>query len=399
MRSVPGPGAFLAGAALLALAALPTAAGCAHAQARPSPAPSRAARSSGGTIALEKGTRSLEYRNTVQIGLGDLDGDGDLDAVFSNMGANDSRIWLNDGTGRFVDSRQILTQQGHGVALADLDGDGDADIFIPCASYGAGGVEHYRPSRIYFNDGRGRFTDSGQHLGDSASSGNSVHLFDADGDGDLDALVVYYQQPDRLYLNDGRGHFTDSGRDMPEGANPGDLDGDGDTDLFVREEGRGYRVLLNNGSGTFREHWALADTSLRYGFVVLGDVDGDGDVDAVVTNGDRQVQRPTRILLNDRTGRFTDSGQSLPAVKVGRVALGDLDGDGAPDLVLTSRGEPFRVWVNDGRGRFSESGFVATGNASPFGPVLADLDGDGDLDLIIAGFADGPVEIWWNRRR
>jgi hypothetical protein len=128
-------------------------------------------------------------------------------------------------------------------------------------------------------------------------------------------------------------------------------------------------------------------------------VDGDGDLDAVVTNGDMQVQRPTRILLNDGTGRFTDSGQLLPAVKVGRVVLGDLDGDGAPDLVLTSRGEPFRVWVNDGSGRFSESGFVAAGNASPFGPALADLDRDGDLDLIIAGFAEGPVEIWWNRRR
>jgi hypothetical protein len=112
-----------------------------------------------------------------------------------------------------------------------------------------------------------------------------------------------------------------------------------------------------------------------------------------------QVQHPTRILLNDGAGRFTDSGQELPALKVGRVVLGDLDGDGAPDLVLTSAGEPFRVWLGDDRGRFSESGFVPTGNVTPFGPMLADLDRDGDLDLVIAGYLAGPVEIWWNRRR
>ena len=158
-------------------------------------------------------------------------------------------------------------------------------------------------------------------------------------------------------------------------------------------------MLLNDGTGTFRGHWARPDAGLLYGIAVLGDLDGDGDADAVVTNGDRQVQRPTRILVNDGAGRFTDSGQELPSVRAGRAVMGDLDGDGAPDLVLTSRGEPFRVWRNDGRGRLSESGFVATGNLSPFGPVLGDLDRDGDLDLVIAGLAGGPVEIWWNRRR
>jgi hypothetical protein len=403
----PRTGASACTAVILTAAALLTAtasltavtADRAWAQSRPSPAPSRTSGAGGGRILLAKGSQVFEYQNTNQIGLGDLDGDGDLDAVFSNMGSNDSRIWLNDGTGRFADTRQILTRQGHGVAVADLDGDGDLDIFIPCAESGSDGVEHYRPSRIYFNDGVGRFTDSGQYLGDSTRSGNAVYLLDADGDGDLDALVVYYQHPDRLYLNDGRGRFTDSGRDIPEGARPGDLDGDGDVDLFLREEGSGYRALLNDGRGTFREHWALADTSLRYGFVALGDVDGDGDVDAVVTNGDMLVQHPTRILLNDGAGRFTDSGQELPALKVGRVVLGDLDGDGAPDLVLTSAGEPFRLWLGDDRGRFSESGFVPTGNVTPFGPMLADLDRDGDLDLVIAGYLAGPVEIWWNRRR
>jgi hypothetical protein len=387
---------ILTAAVLLTATALllTVAADRAWAQARPSPAPSRTSGAGGGRIILEKGSQVFEYQNTVQIGLGDLDGDGDLDAVFSNYHFP-SRIWLNDGAGRLAATDQVLSR-GHGVGVADLDGDGDLDVFMVRSN-----EDQSNPTGgwVYFNDGRGRLTDSGQYLGDSASSGNGVRLFDADGDGDLDALVVYYQRPDRLYLNDGRGRFTDSGWQIPEGASTGDLDGDGDADLFVREGGRGYRVLLNDGRGTFREQWTLPDTALRRGSVALGDLDGDGDVDAVVTNGDMLVQSPTRVLLNDGTGRFTDSGQSLPALRDGRLALGDLDGDGAPDLVLTSRGEPFRVWLNDGRGRFSESGFVSTGNASPFGPMLADLDRDGDFDLIIAGFVDGPAEIWWNRRR
>jgi hypothetical protein len=361
------------------------------------PGADRARGDRAGNILLEKGDQAFEYVTTNQVGLGDFDGDGDLDAVFSNMGFHDSRIWINDGTGRFLDTGQVLTQQGHGVEVADLDGDGDLDIFMTCAGYGVDGVEHNKPSRIYFNDGSGRFTDSGQDLGDTDPSGNAVRLLDLEGDGDLDALVVYYQLPDRIYLNDGRGGFSDRGRVAPESASPGDLDGDGDVDLFLREEGSGYRVLLNDGTGTFLEHWSLADTGLVRGFVVLGDTDGDGDTDAVITNGDMERQTPTRILLNDGAGRFADSGQALTAVTLGRPMLGDLDGDGAPDLVLTSRGAPFRVWVNDGRGGFTDSGFVAAGNRTPFTPVLGDLDGDGDLDLLIAGFADGPVEIWWNR--
>ena len=391
-RGLPGPAAVLV-AVLLTPGAIPPTVGRAEAQARPAAA-ARAQTPAGGGIVLEKGGQIFPFVHTNAVGLGDVDRDGDVDMVFANMQANDSRVWLSDGAGRFADSRQALTQQGHGMAVADLDGDGDLDVFIPCASAG----DHPMPSRIYLNDGTGRLGDSGQDLGDGQLSGNAVRVFDADGDRDLDALVVYYQEPDRLYLNDGHGRFAYSGRDLPEGANPADLDGDGDLDLFVWLEGVGYRTLLNDGRGTFREHWSRADTTVRRGIVALGDVDGDRDHDAVVAVGDMQIGQPTRVLLNDGTGRFSDSGQPLPAARAGRVVLGDLDGDGDLDLVLTSLGSPFRVFLNDGRGRFTDSGFEAAGNASPFGPVLGDLDGDGDLDLVIAGFVAGPVEIWWNRR-
>ena len=102
----------------------------------------------------------LGLAETVQAGLGDLDGDGDLDAVFADPMKTSSRVWLNNGDGVFVDTGQELTKFGHGVGLADLDGDGDLDAFIVTHQFSL-------PSRIYLNDGKGNFQDSGQDLGDS----------------------------------------------------------------------------------------------------------------------------------------------------------------------------------------------------------------------------------------
>ena len=210
--------------------------------ATPTPAP---------LLLLENSPQSFGRTETFQVGLGDLDGDGDLDAVFANMAANDSQVWFNDGQGTFQDSGQKLTQQGHGLGLGDLDGDGDLDIFMTCAHFGSGGGWSKKPSRVYLNDGQGTFEDSGQDLGDAELSGNGVNLIDLDGDGDLDAHVIYYEvggMADRVYLNDGAGRFNDSGLALEqEEIAWGDLDADGDLDMLAKAYGEGYRVLLNDG--------------------------------------------------------------------------------------------------------------------------------------------------------
>ena len=62
------------------------------------------------------------------LSLGDLDGDGDMDAFEANINSQPNKIWLNDGTGMFTDSGQTLgSQSSYCVALGDLDGDGDLD--------------------------------------------------------------------------------------------------------------------------------------------------------------------------------------------------------------------------------------------------------------------------------
>jgi hypothetical protein len=351
-------------------------------------------------LSLRMGPQRFTSRDTFQVALGDVDGDGDLDAVFSNMGPRHSQVWLNDGSGFFVDSGQELTQQGHGAALGDLDGDGDLDLFISCASYSANGVEYYAPSKVYLNDGTGVFRDSGQDLGDTELSGNSVDLIDIDTDGDLDASVMYHEQPYKIYLNDGRGSFAESDLTLPSEAVLawGDLDGDGDVDLLLKEHGQGYRVMLNDGAGNLTDHWRLDDGHVIWGGATLGDLDGDGDLDAVIANGDNDNSYPTIVLLNDGTGRFSDSGQQLSITRWGEIGLEDLDGDGDLDAFITNFQQPDEVWLNDGRGYFHDSGLWLGGNSPSRGCAFGDLDADGDIDVLVASFGSVSNVIWLNDR-
>jgi hypothetical protein len=340
---------------------------------------------------LEKGSQSFPSIPTFQIALGDLDGDGDLDAVFANARSNPSQVWLNDGSGHFSATDQPLIPQGHGIDVGDLDGDGDLDVFITRH-------DDTQPSKVYLNDGHAVFQESDQ--GFSENAGYRVCLADIDGDGDLDALGEDSTRDTSVYLNDGGGHFTLGEKTFPANSVWGDLDSDGDVDLFFKEDGVGCASMLNDGSGNFTRHWAYPDTTIMiHGDTGLGDVDNDGDLDAIVTNGDRRfTAHPTLVFLNDGSGQFTDSGQRLSALNNASVNLGDLNGDGYLDLVFTNFEEPNQIWLNDGTGQFIDSGLRFGVGEFYRHAHLGDLDQDGDLDIFLATFGidRGPNEIWFN---
>jgi hypothetical protein len=343
-------------------------------------------------LSLEKSPQDFGKTGTFQVGLGDLDGDGDLDGVFANTQSNNSQVWLNDG-GQFVDSGQKLTQYGHGVGLGDWDGDGDLDLFIACHFF-------VTPSKVYLNDGQGMFHETGQNLGDSGISGADLNVVDVNGDGKLDVHVMYYDPqglPDKVYLSDGTGAFTDSGLALDEETIAwGDLDGDGDVDYFGKRWGQGYVVQLNDGSGRFTEGWQMEDSQSTVGGVALADLDGDGDLDALVANGFRSTGSfPSLLLWNNGGGQFIDSGQRLNETLGAELAVGDLDGDGDLDVFVASMGRPNEVWLNDG-GQFIDSGLRLGENSDMTGKAsLGDVDGDGDLDVFV-GCLGGRAELWLN---
>ena len=338
--------------------------------------------------------QNLGSGNSLDVALGDLDGDRDLDAFVGNASNQPDRVWLNDGTGQFTVTAQSLgASNTYGVALGDVDSDGDLDAFV---------ANRGQANTVWLNDGAGRFTVTAQSLGVSQSY--DVALGDVDGDGDLDAFVANSTLPNTVWLNDGTGAFRDSGQRLgsanSEGVALGDVDRDGDLDAFVANWQQGDEVWLNDGSGTFQDSGQDLGAAASHA-VALGDVDGDGDLDAFVGTDLAEL-----VWLNDGTGVFRDSGQELGGSNSWGhdVTLGDLDGDGDLDaFVANPSSQPNRVWLNQGGaqrgtpGVFEDSG-QRLGVSSSKGVALGDVDGDGDLDAVVAN--DGQSNrLWWNLNR
>jgi len=328
--------------------------------------------------------------STFQVGLGDFDSDGDLDAVFANMNGS-SEIWINDSAGRFTNSGQFLGAYAHGVGIGDLDGDNDLDLAFAQASTSFS-------SQVYLNNGTGRFTPSRHNLGDRVEAANSIALLDLDGDGDLDVSVYYANRTNRVYLNDGTAQFEAFGPQMPGMACWGDVDGDGDVDAIAQQHAGGYILFRNQGTALF-ESSALIDapTSFMPGGAAMGDIDRDGDLDLVGTSGGFDRITPLTLLKNNGEGVFTYTPEYNFLVSLSRISLGDFNEDGASDVFLGRLERPNGIGLNDGSGNFVDSGLQFGEDHMEGISAIGDLDGDGDLDLFVAVYGQGgPNEVWLN---
>ena len=181
---------------------------------------------------------------------------------------------------------------------------------------------------------------------------------DVDTDGDVD-IVIGNNGRNRLYLNDGRTFFADASAaqlspdsDWSASLALGDVDADGDLDLVAGNWGQRDQLYLNDGAGTFQNATA-ARMPVLAGFtneLVLVDVDLDGDLDLAIVAG-YGVER-NRLYLNDGTGVFSDATElRMPSIPTSTFALavGDVDGDEDPDLVIGDQGTPNRLFVNTHR--------------------------------------------------
>lgn len=325
------------------------------------------------TAAAGVGCRGLDSTGAA---MADLDGDGDLDLIVNSV-AQGTRVFLNDGHGRFQQS-QLLNpdRSGMSIALADFDGNGTLDLYIsnyrtralrdlPGTTFKIRKINGI-PVVVEVNgrpatdpDLRGRFTVSASNT------------------------IIENGEADALYRNDGQGHFTpvsftdgtfldEAGRPLQNppydwglGAAFRDLNGDGWPDLYVCNDfDSPDRIWINDGHGKFR---AIADLALRNQpkfsmGVDFADINRDGFDDIFVVE----------MLSRSHSVRLTRADRSMEGSAIGQYR-------NRPQLTRNT------LQLNRGDGTFAEvayfAGLEATGWS--WSPAFLDVDLDGYEDLLV----------------
>jgi hypothetical protein len=335
------------------------------------------------------------------VAFGDLNGDGKLDLAIANAGAGYGNkavgktvsVLLNGGGGRFTARRDYGTGVSPvSVAIGDLNGDGKPDL--------ATANEDGSTVSVLLNNGDGSF----QTKRDFAIGGlpYSVAIGDLNGDGRRDlASANTGDGTVSVLLNRGDGSFEDK-RDYRTGRNPGsvtigDLNGDGNPDLAVGDANAGtISVLVNTGDGSFeakRDYQAGRGTSS----VVIGDLNGDGKPDLATAHA--AAADTISVLTNTGAGSFEAKRDYRTGSSPFSVAIGDLNGDRTPDLVTANDdARSVSVFANRGNGSFEPKRDYRTGppDAGPVSVALGDVNGDGRPDLATANQRVASVSVLLN---
>ncbi len=336
---------------------------------------------------------------------GDYDGDGRVDLFVT--GWRGQRLYRNLGKCRFQDvTHQAGLESSRwstSAAFADLDGDGDLDLYVATyldydpalAPYCAApdgrrdycGPEDFpaQPDMLYRNNGDGTFTDVATKAGIDQPPGRGLGVLVAEltGDARPDVFVANDGSPCRLYANQGNLVFRETALESGVahaasgsalagmGIAFGDLMGSGRPMLVVANFlGRGTVAFEPDPAhgGLYRDVSAaigltrLTQKTLGFGLAMV-DLDGDRGLELIQTNGhvlDRErlgepfAMRPLIVgVVGDRLGlKGAQSGGWLSRPVLGRgLAVGDLDGDGRPDLVAAALDAPVAILHNESPGK------------------------------------------------
>jgi uncharacterized protein (DUF2141 family) len=361
------------------------------------------------------------------MALADHDGDDDLDLFWGDFFEPGLLLISNNGTCpapsfksaplQFPVGRPLLTSGYNAPTFGDLSGDGKADLVVGVLGGAYNPLLTSAENLYYLTRGDGEEWEvRSRRLLPVLDIGSETipAIADLDGDGDLDLLLANKLDPSDLQTsvtyrleNVGTGDRPafrlraplELGKRFHAAPALGDLDGDGRLDLIMGQWGP--RLAWYRGTARGYEPVDTALVTITRGsntVPTLGDLDGDGDLDLIVGessgwlnyyHNDGGPSRPRLSLVSDEFEKIQIGRRSTPL-------LSDLDGDGDLDLLVGSEINGLALFRNEGTRTaprlVRDSAFSV---AAPLlaAPAAGDLDGDGDLDLVVGGAGGGAVYL------
>ena len=329
----------------------------------------------------------LSYQQALSLEVVDMDGDGDLDIVYGYS----AHFLANDGTGNFPDDPVDMgpaesSHLDYPVQLADIDGDGLLESLLTLNSIEL--VTHSSPGD--FGGGTSITNSYPTHNNGYTIQGAFGHI---NQDAYTDAVTIE-EHGDAVRVHPGKDNgTTDSWVDLSSiGFSSGlgvlDLNGDDAPDFIDFMDDENLMLITLSAGNTallpLPTGMELPMDALAY-FYRIGDIDGNGWDDVVVSG----YESSTIWYSNDGSGTLTYAGE-ITGDGGRELQLADLTGDGTLDVVVwkdpsTGFENPIVVYSNvSGSGTFEEVFSVLTMTATGGARTLqvGDMDGDGDLDLI-----------------
>lgn len=340
----------------------------------------------------------------------DLDGDAELEIIAVAWQAAQVFAWNLDGSRLSGWPRSLGGSPNWGSpAVGDLDGDGDLEVAVVGGDVGAVFAWHHDGREVRDGD-LDPGTDGVLLATGAAFSFATPALGDLDGGGDLE-LVVGLDEPQGLLHALKASGGEAPGFPVPLGgrisASPalGDLDGDGELEVVIAVEDDSVHVLTSRGTPHAGwPQWAFLDQALaRTSSPVLADLDADGFPEVI--QAENSAPPPTQHLAQLKAWRADGSVVSgfenvtfvtdPEAVAAGATqstpVVGDVDGDGRPEIILGAEDGQLYAWNHDGT---QAAGFpIQTAGEVRGSAALGDIDGDGRVEVVMAGW-DKNLYVW-----
>ncbi len=356
---------------------------------------------------------------TENVDFGDVDNDGDWDAVFANGGdaGNDqNEMWINafvggDPIGKFTNRTTTqfpaFSDSSRDVEFVDYDTDGDLDLYVSNTS-----AISNQSNRWWHNTGSqagtiGFYQDqTSTHWSGLGQPGSSIpptiliaggfvdfscdcDFGDLDNDGDIDLVHSTYggvfngNAPTRIFLNDGVGHFAEFN---PSGVQL--------TGIDIANGTQGIWCQGTQSADTVNSTGAQCDVASTPLDIDLGDIDGDFDLD--ILHGARsemprmfqnRLAEQGTLAFRDVTGATFSPGYTTGSGHY-EQEMGDQDGDGDLDIYgLNWNSLTDNVMKNNGNGTFQTAVNLTGSSSDDNEGDFIDFDLDGDLDIFVANFS------------